>query len=171
VSPGVEIRPLHTRAKAGVSKLSIVVLVIVATASLTSSYYIYRRYRDNHTLGLQNSPLVVSDAANSTDPQALLAEANHLYWLNNGPKAAPFFAKAETLFGAQGDARNELYARVGHLRSEAETMSFVELSRILDEQIHKPIVQNDPRLRLWCLLAKGYTDIEIDYRASKRDWL
>jgi CHAT domain-containing protein len=171
VSPGVEIRPLHTRAKAGVSKLSIVVLVIVATASLTSSYYIYRRYRDNHTLGLQNSPLVVSDAANSTDPQALLAEANHLYWLNNGPKAAPFFAKAETLFGAQGDARNELYARVGHLRSEAETMSFVELSRILDEQIHKPIVQNDPRLRLWCLIAKGYTDIEIDYRASKRDWL
>jgi tetratricopeptide (TPR) repeat protein len=24
---------------------------------------------------------------------------------------------------------------------------------------------------LWCLIAKGYTDIEIDYRATKRDWL
>jgi hypothetical protein len=34
-----------------------------------------------------------------------------------------------------------------------------------------PIVQADKKLRLWCLIAKGYTDIEIDYRASKRDWL
>ena len=26
-------------------------------------------------------------------------------------------------------------------------------------------------MRLWCLAAKGYTDIEIDYRAEKQDWL
>jgi hypothetical protein len=50
-------------------------------------------------------------------------------------------------------------------------MSFVDLSRILNNQLQNPIVQNDPRLRLWCLMAKGYTDIEIDYRVSKRDWL
>jgi CHAT domain-containing protein/tetratricopeptide (TPR) repeat protein len=111
------------------------------------------------------------DAERSTDPQELLAEANRLYWLNNGPKAAPLFAKAEKLFAAQGDGRNELYAKVGRLRSEAETMSFVELSRVLNEQLQNPIVRNDSRLRLWCLIAKGYTDIEIDYRASKRDWL
>ena len=111
------------------------------------------------------------DAETSTDPQELLAEANRLYWLNNGPKAAPLFAKAEKLFAAQGDSRNELYAKVGRLRSEAETMSFVELSRVLNEQLQNPIVRNDSRLRLWCLIAKGYTDLEIDYRASKRDWL
>jgi tetratricopeptide (TPR) repeat protein len=110
-------------------------------------------------------------AETSTDPQMLLAEANRLYWLNNGPKAAPLFAKAEKLFAAQGDGRNELYAKVGRLRSEAETMSFVELSRVLNEQLQNPIVRNDSRLRLWCLIAKGYTDLEIDYRASKRDWL
>src|ERR1017187_5381454 len=46
-----------------------------------------------------------------------------------------------------------------------------KLSRILNEQLQNPIVQNDSRLRLRCLIAKGYTDIEIDYRASKRDWL
>jgi CHAT domain-containing protein len=111
------------------------------------------------------------DAETSTDPQELLAEANRLYWLNNGTKAAPLFAKAEKLFAAQGDSRNELYAKVGRLRSKAETMSFVELSRVLNEQLQNPIVRNDPRLRLWCLIAKGYTDLEIDYRASKRDWL
>jgi CHAT domain-containing protein/tetratricopeptide (TPR) repeat protein len=110
-------------------------------------------------------------AETSTDPQELLAEANRLYWLNNGPKAAPLYAKAEKLFAAQGDSRNELYAKVGRLRSEAETMSFVDLSRVLNEQLQNPIVRNDSRLRLWCLIAKGYTDLEIDYRASKRDWL
>jgi len=50
-------------------------------------------------------------------------------------------------------------------------MSFVDLSRFLNEQLQNPIVQSDKKLRLWCLIAKGYTDIEIDYRASKRDWL
>ena len=49
-------------------------------------------------------------------------------------------------------------------------MSFVELSRFLNDQLQNPIMRNDPRLRLWCLAAKGYTDIEIDYRAEKQDW-
>ena len=25
-------------------------------------------------------------------------------------------------------------------------------------------------MRLWCLIAQGFTDIETDYRATKRDW-
>jgi CHAT domain-containing protein len=50
-------------------------------------------------------------------------------------------------------------------------MSFVDLSRFLNEQLQNPIVRNDPRLRLWCLAAKGYTDIEIDNQAEKQDWL
>src|SRR5205807_6274295 len=79
--------------------------------------------------------------------------------------------RAEKLISEPGDARNELYAKVGRLRSEAETMSFVDLSHFLNEQLQNPIVQADKELRLWCLIAKGYTDIEIDYRATKRDWL
>ena len=100
-----------------------------------------------------------------------MAVADRLYWLNNGPKAAPLYAKAEKLFADRGDARNELYAKIGRLRSEAETMSFVDLSRFLNDQLQNPIMRNDPRLRLWCLAAKGYTDIEIDNRAEKQDWL
>jgi CHAT domain-containing protein len=101
----------------------------------------------------------------------LLAAADHFYFLNNGLAAAPLYARAEKLFSERGDPRNELHAKVGRLRSEAETMSFVDLSRFLNEQLQNPIVQGDKRLRLWCLIAKGYTDIEIDYRATKRDWL
>src|SRR3974377_1880252 len=54
---------------------------------------------------------------------------------------------------------------------EAETMSFVDLSRFLGDQLNTAVVRNDVELRLWCLAAKGYTDIEIDYQAEKRDWL
>jgi len=33
------------------------------------------------------------------------------------------------------------------------------------------MLKQDRALRLWCLIAKGYTDVEIDHRATKRDWL
>ena len=112
-----------------------------------------------------------TDAQQWADPQVLLAVADHFYFLNNGPAAAPLYARAERLFSERGDPRSELHAKVGRLRSEAETMSFVDLSRFLNEQLQNPIVQDDKKLRLWCLIAKGYTDIEIDYRATKRDWL
>jgi len=111
------------------------------------------------------------DVQRSADPQILLAAADHFYFLNNGPAAAPLYARAEKLFSERADPRNELHAKVGRLRSEAETMSFVDLSQFLKEQLQNPMVQGDRKLQLWCLIAKGYTDIEIDYRATKRDWL
>jgi CHAT domain-containing protein/tetratricopeptide (TPR) repeat protein len=154
-----------------ISRRVSVALALIVTASVLSSYYVCTRIHGSHTLDPGNSPHAISDPEKSTDSKALLAEATHLYWLNNGPKAGPLFARAEKLFAEEGDARNHVYARVGRLRSDAETMSFVDLSRVLDEQLRNPIVRNDSRLRLWCLIAKGYTDIEIDHRAAKRDWL
>ena len=154
-----------------VPKEALVVAALVLAVVIPSSRPAYtwlRRISAKKQLNINDG---LSHPENSTDPQVLLAEANRLYWLNNGPKAAPLYAKAESLFASRGDARNELYAKIGHLRSEAETMSFVDLSRFLSDQLQNPTVRNDPRLRLWCLAAKGYTDIEIDYRAEKQDWL
>ena len=116
----------------------------------------HRAFTRLHGFSLEND--LNPDTLNqpdSTDPQALLAEANRFYWLNNGPKAGPLYAKAEALFAQRGDARNELYAKIGRLRSEAETMSFVELSRFLGDQSNTAVVRNDAELRLWCLAAKG----------------
>jgi CHAT domain-containing protein len=145
----------------------------VLTLALLCLSYAYVRHRRNQALDDRHGalPIRLDDPEKSTDPLLLLGQANRLYWLNNGPKAAPLFARAERLFADRGDARNELYAKVGRFRSEAETMSFVELSRFIDEQLRNPIVLGDAKLRLWCLIAKGYTDIEIDHRAAKRDWL
>jgi hypothetical protein len=135
------------------------------------SYYAYTHHHRTALGNAAGSPVDSVALQQSTDSQALLGTADHFYWLNNGPAAAPLYARAEKLFSDRRDTRNELHAKVGRLRSQAETMSFVDLSRFLDEQLQNPIVQNDKKLRLWCLVAKGYTDIEIDYRATKRDWL
>ncbi len=137
----------------------------VAVFLIIWPYYAYTRHREavlaNH----------IPSQTDSSDPQTLLVVADHFFWLNNGPAAGPLYKKAEKLFSDKGDERDALYARIGRLRSNAETMSFVDLSRFLGEQLQNPIVKNDKELRLWCLIAKGYTDIEIDYRATKRDWL
>src|SRR6202142_4596378 len=147
--------------------------VAIALAVLTTcSYYVFSlRRRVVTPTGIAAFDIDSADAQLSADPQILLAVADRFYFLNNGPAATPLYARAEKLFSERGDTRNELHARVGRLRSEAETMSFVDLSRFLNEQLQNPIVQRDKKLRLWCLIAKGYTDIEIDYRSSKRDWL
>jgi CHAT domain-containing protein len=142
-------------------------VLAVAIPSSRHAYTWLRKISANKLIKVNNRP---GYPDNSTNPQVLLAEADRLYWLNNGPKAGPLYAKAESLFASRGDARNELYAKIGRLRSEAETMSFVDLSRFLNDQLQNPIMRNDPRLRLWCLAAKGYTDIEIDNRAEKQDW-
>ena len=143
-----------------VPKEALVVAALVLAVVIPSSRPAYTWLRSLSANKQLNFCDGLANPESSSDPQALLAEANRFYWLNNGPKAAPLYAKAEKFFADRGDARNELYAKIGRLRSEAETMSFVDLSRFLNDQLQNPIMRNDPRLRLWCLAAKGYTDIE-----------
>ncbi|MHB8541210.1 MAG: CHAT domain-containing protein [Candidatus Acidiferrales bacterium] len=107
----------------------------------------------------------------SNDPNVLLAQANHLAWLFNWSKAEPLYVRAEQLFKEKGDRRNEIYARVGRIRAQSQrAMSFVEVSKMLTQQLENPVMKSHPRLKLWCLAAKGYTDLEIDPGSSKRAW-
>ncbi len=104
------------------------------------------------------------------NPEILLAEANRLAWLFNWPKAGPLYVRAEELFKEKGDTRNETYARVGRIRAHAETMSWIDVSEILGQQLELPIATTDLELRLWCLVAKGYTDLEINPASAKLVW-
>jgi len=113
---------------------------------------------------------LLHDAEASKKPETLLAEANRLAWLFNWPKAGPLYVRAEELFRERGDTRNEIYARVGRIRAESETMSWVDVSEMLGQQLEIPVVKSDPQLRLWCLAAKGYTDLEINPVSAKRAW-
>ena len=124
------------------------------------SHFRFRRARLDGRLSSINGDSG-SDADSGNDPQLVMAKADHFYWLNNGPRAAPLYARAEQLFAARGDTRNAIHAKVGRLRSEAETMSFVELSGVLEQDLRDPIVEHDKELRLWCLVAKGYTTSSV----------
>ena len=113
---------------------------------------------------------LLRDPEASKNPDTLLTEANRLAWLFNSPKAGPLYVRAEELFKERGDTRNEIYARVGRIRAQAETMSWVDVSQMLGRQLNIPVVKNDPELRLWCLTAKGYTDLEINSASAKLAW-
>src|SRR6266436_2883928 len=113
---------------------------------------------------------LLRDPQASKNPEILLMEANRLAWLFNSPKAGPLYVRAEGLFKERGDSRNEIYARVGRIRAQAETMSWVDVSELLGQQLNIPVVKNDPELKLWCLAAKGYTDLEINPASAKLAW-
>ncbi len=122
--------------------------------------------------GRSHSAEMKSTAPNSmqNNPDALLQEANGLSWILNWPAAGPLYQRAEALFATRGDTRNALYAKIGAMRSHAESMSFVDLSQFLGNQLSNPVMRQHPRLRLWCLASKGYTDIEINDDAAEDDW-
>jgi CHAT domain-containing protein len=114
---------------------------------------------------------LLRDPPASNNPEILLKEANRLAWLFNWPKAEPLYIRAEQLFKDKGDTRNEVYSRVGRIRAQSETMSWVDVSEILGRELDLPIAKSDQKLRLWCLAAKGYTDLEINPVSAKRVWM
>ncbi len=113
---------------------------------------------------------LLRDPTASSNPEILLKEANRLAWLFNWPKAEPLYIRAEQLFKDKGDTRNEVYSRVGRIRAQSETMSWVDVSEILGKELDLPVAKSDQKLRLWCLAAKGYTDLEINPVSAKRVW-
>ena len=42
--------------------------------------------------------------------------------------------------------------------------------RFFGKELDLPIAKSDQKLRLWCLAAKGYTDLEINPVSAKRVW-
>jgi tetratricopeptide (TPR) repeat protein len=105
-----------------------------------------------------------------TTAAEILAEASYFAFLHNWKAAAPRFRDAESLFAVQRDARNELYTHVGRLRGEIETHSLPEVSDYLKGVLLSPMAQSDLQLRLFCLVAKGDIDFQIDPKTSETLW-
>jgi hypothetical protein len=106
-----------------------------------------------------------------TTPPEILAEASRLAFLHNWRAAVPLFRAAEVLFAAQDDQRNVLYANVGRLRGEIESQSLPEVSEYLAAILTTPVAQSDLRLRMFCLVAKGDIDFQIDPKSSEAVWM
>lgn len=117
---------------------------------------------------LLGGPLCAQTRPNDANPKRLIEKADRLAWLYNWYMAGPLYAEAETLFEEAGDRRSALYAKIGRLRSEWESMSFREVSEYLATELESPLVQNDPELRLWILDAKGAVDLEVNPATARQ---
>jgi CHAT domain-containing protein len=144
-------------------------LVVLVALAVISRGYIWLYLSRKHAPRPPVADLL-RDPEASGNPEILLREANRLAWLLNWPKAEPLYVRAEELFRGRGDTRNEIYARIGRIRAQSETMSWFDVSGMLAQQLEISVVKSDPRLRLWCLAAKGYTDLEINPSSAKRAW-
>jgi len=147
----------------------LLVLVVFGSLAVLSRKYIWL-YVSRRSAPKSRIGDLLHDAEASKDPEMLLAEAKRLSWLFNWPKAGPLYARAEELFRDRSDVRNETYARVGRIRAQSESTSWVDVSQMLGQQLDLPVAKNDPALRLWCLTAKGYTDLEINPISAKHAW-
>src|ERR1700741_2381728 len=144
-------------------------LFFALTIAVTSHKYIWLYVTRTRGPRPQVTDLL-RDPAASNNPEILLTEANSLAWLFNWPKAEPLYIRAQQLFKDKDDTRNEDYSRVGRIRAQSEPMSWVDVSEILGRELDLPIAKSDQKLRLWCLAAKGYTDLDINPASAKRVW-
>jgi CHAT domain-containing protein len=114
--------------------------------------------------------LYLSHCLDSKAVSPVLLEADRLSWLGNWNAAGPLYEKAEWFFKAEGDSHKEIHARIGRIRAQGNSHRWEDVSQSLADQLKDPIVQSDKKLHLWCLVSKGYVDLDLDIAASKRSW-
>ncbi len=76
------------------------------------------------------------------NPDALLQKANHLSWVLNWPAAGQLYQRAEELFTTKGDTRDALYAKIGAMRSDAESMCSLISRKSLETNFPIPFWDN-----------------------------
>lgn len=135
--------------------------VVLAIAAFALLFLVRARHQGPHS---------VSVKITSTNAQALLREADYLAYLGNWQKAQPYFERAENLFAAKGDKRDELYCKVSCVQFDVEHGSYAAASRYLADQLRNPIVQTHPRLKLRCLTIKGIVDLNTNTATAEDDW-
>lgn len=109
-------------------------------------------------------------AANSINPDALLARADHLVEIGNSVKARPLYAEAEQEFHDRGDTRKELYAKFGGLHRDVETGSYALAAQEVEHDLHNPVVESDPMLKIRALALKGVIDLNINTAGAQEDF-
>src|SRR5579863_1275140 len=104
------------------------------------------------------------------DPHEILSQADHFADLGNGNKARDLYAQAERDFHARGDTRNELEAKFGRLHRDVESGSYAVLLGQIETDLKRPVVENDPALKIRALALKGLIDLNIDTIGAEEDF-
>jgi hypothetical protein len=74
----------------------------------------------------------------------LLANAEKLADQGERYRAAPLYASAEDEFRAAGDARNELFAKFGRLRTESDHGDYKSIKAQVEHDLTSATVGRDP---------------------------
>ena len=100
----------------------------------------------------------------------LLASADRLANEENWFAAAPLYARAEVEFRRGGDSRNEVYAKLGRLRRDAEAGAYRSVRDQVNKVLSDPLVDGAPALKFRALALLGTIDLNLDTEAARRDW-
>lgn len=142
----------RTRLSKGCRAILLSISLVLGAGALASHRYIWL-YVSRKSDAKPPVGNLLLDPYASQNPEVLLTEANRLAWLFNWPKAGPLYGRAEDLFRTKGDTRNEVYARVGRIRAQSETMSWDEVSNVLGHELELAVAKADP-----CqMLRKSYS--------------
>jgi CHAT domain-containing protein len=117
------------------------------------------------------APWTQSPGQDKAAANAKLEHALYLADLYNWDDARDDFATAESMFQAEGDERNALYAKLGRIRATADQRALPTTATWLGSELEKEqLLQTDKHLRLFCLIVKGDIDGEIDAGSMREDW-
>jgi CHAT domain-containing protein len=103
-------------------------------------------------------------------PDDLVAQADRLADQGNWSAAGPLYSRAEEAFHAKGDARSEIYARIGRLHRDEEAGSYRAVRMEAERILNSPIVQNGPALQIRALSLIGTIDLNLNTAAARDDW-
>ncbi|HTU45374.1 MAG TPA: CHAT domain-containing protein [Bryobacteraceae bacterium] len=103
-------------------------------------------------------------------PAELMAKADQLGDRSDWRNAAPLYAKAAAEFHRTGDARNELYAKLGLLHRDLEDGSYKAVRAEVLRLLANPLSQSDPLLQIRSLSLLGNIDLNTNTAAAGEDW-
>lgn len=103
-------------------------------------------------------------------PAELMEHADQLGDRSDWRNAGPLYAKAEAEFRRTGDARNELYAKLGRLHRVLEDGSYKTVRAEVVRLLANPLTQSDPLLQIRGLALLGIIDLNTNTAAAAEDW-
>jgi CHAT domain-containing protein len=107
---------------------------------------------------------------NAQSANELMTRADQLGDRSDWHNAGPLYAKAEAEYHRSGDARNELYAKLGRLHRDLEDGSYRTVRADVLKLLANPLSQNDPLLQIRGLALLGNIDLNTNTAAAGEDW-
>src|SRR6185312_11903788 len=112
-----------------------------------------------------------SNPLTSATPAALLKEGDRLSWLGNWYAARPLYSAAEQSCRRLHDQQNGTHARLGRIRSQASYRPLNQTFAELKQELSRPEVVHDPRLRMWALTLLASLRIDTNSKRAKSEWM